>query len=293
MKGSGGVAEWLQIAFRAFGAIIALFVLTRILGKKQISQLTFFEYITGITIGDLAGFISTDVEANYGHGLVAIMVWFLVPYTVEWLSVKSRLIGVFFQGKETVIIKDGKILEDNLKKERFTTDELLEQLRVKNVFKVADVEFALLETSGQLSVLLKPENQPVTPRTLGIKLPAERQPIVVVMEGKLLDEGLSQSGFSREWLLTELEKIGVAVSNVFIGQVDAYGQLFVDLFDDAVQVPMPSGKSLLFATIKKCQADLELFANITRNETARMMFAKSAVQMDKVVDEMKSVLTRM
>jgi uncharacterized membrane protein YcaP (DUF421 family) len=100
MEGSELVAGWLEIVFRALGAIAALFLLTRILGKKQISQLTFFEYITSITIGDLAGFISTDVETNYLYGLIAIFTWFLIPYIVEWLTMKSRRMRVWFEGKE-------------------------------------------------------------------------------------------------------------------------------------------------------------------------------------------------
>ena len=161
------MADWMNIVIRSFFALVFLFVLTRILGKKQISQLTFFEYVLGITIGDLAGAISTDVDFRFWHGVIAILVWVLIPLTLEILTLKSKTLRLWFEGKGTVVIKDGKILEDNLKKERYTGDELLEQLRTKSVFRVADVEFAMLEANGDLSVLLKSELQPLTPKAFG------------------------------------------------------------------------------------------------------------------------------
>jgi uncharacterized membrane protein YcaP (DUF421 family) len=273
------------------GAIFALFLLTRIMGKKQISQLTFFEYVLGITIGDLAGFISTDVEANYMHGIVALSTWFLIPFLAELLTIKSRKMRTLFEGRERVLIKDGKILEDNLKKERFSADELLEQLRTKGVFKVADVEFATLEATGTLSVLLKQENQPLTPKHMHMLMQRERQPVVVIMDGKILDEGLSASGFTREWLQSELDKLGLTLQNVFLGQVDAFGQLYVDVYNDSLEMPVPQAKALLFATLKKSQADLELFALTTRSTAASEMYSRCAREMDEVVTSLKTTLT--
>jgi uncharacterized membrane protein YcaP (DUF421 family) len=165
-----------------------------------------------------------------------------------------------------MVIKDGKVLEDNLKRERFTADELLEQLRSKSVFKVADVEFATLETSGVLSVMLKPENQPLTPKHLKMSMMPVRQPIIVIMDGEILDEGLSNTGFTREWLQTELDKLGLALQNVFLGQVDAFGQLYVDLYNDSIQTPMPQAKDLLFATLKKsCANEMEQVVGPLKN----------------------------
>ena len=194
------MADWMNIVIRSFFALVFLFVLTRILGKKQISQLTFFEYVLGITIGDLAGAISTDVDVDFWHGVIAILVWVLIPLTLEILTLKSKTLRLWFEGKGTVVIKDGKILEDNLKKERYTGDELLEQLRTKSVFRVADVEFAMLEASGDLSVLLKSELQPLTPKHLGMKLSIEKPTQAVIMDGVIQDEPLAATGKGRGWL---------------------------------------------------------------------------------------------
>jgi len=286
------VEGWMVIALRSIGAVAILFTMTRILGKKQISQLTTFEYITGIALGELAGFLSTDIEAHYMHGIVAIAVWFTIPFGLELLTLKSKRLREWFEGKATVVVKDGKILEDNLKKERFTGDELMESLRTKNVFRVADVEFAMLETSGALSVLLKNNHQPLTPAHLGIDVSPEKEPQTVIIDGNIMDEPLSTIGFSREWLSTELEKIGVTYENVFIAQVDAFGQLYVDLFDDQLQVPAPQTRALLLSTLKKCEADLELFGMATDNVTAKLMYEDCAARMKRVIETTTPLLKR-
>lgn len=284
--------DWMHILWRSLGAIVIIFTITRILGKKQISQLTFFEYIIGITIGELAGFISTDVENNYMHGLVAIAVWFLVPLTAELLTLRSMTLRHWFEGKERVLIKEGKILEDNLKKERYTVDELLEQLRLKDVFRVADVEFAVLESNGDLSVLLKKEYQPLTPSHLGIKVSPEEEPQTVIMDGVIMDEGLAARGLNRGWLQTELEKTGVALQNVFVGQVDASQQLYVDLYDDQLNVPEPNAKLVVLATLKKCAADLEIFALSTDREDAKQLYGQCAHQLAAQIDALVPLLKR-
>lgn len=281
---------WLEIVVRALSAFVMLFIITRILGKKQISQLTFLEFIIGITLGELAGFLSTDVEAHFLHGVIALAVWFVVPLGLEFLMLKSKKLRQLIEGGGRVVIKEGKVLEDNMKKERLSADELLEQLRGKNVFNFADVEFAVMETNGELSVLLKKDKQPLTPSHLGIKTVNEVEPQTVIMDGKYLDEPLATLGLSRGWLHAELEKIGVTVENVFLGQVDAYQQVYVDLYDDKLKVPAPQGKALLLATLKKSQADLELFAAATRSEDAKQMYERTSRELAGVIASLDPML---
>ncbi|MBP1995641.1 DUF421 domain-containing protein [Paenibacillus eucommiae] len=282
--------DWLHILIRAFSALAALFVLTRILGKKQISELTFFQYVTGITLGDLAGDLSTNVEKNFFHGFLALMVWFLIPFLLEMLTLKSKMLRYWFEGKGTVLIKDGRILEDNLKKERFTGDELLEQLRSKSVFRVSDVEFAMLEPSGDLSILLKKEHQPLTANHLGIQLNNEKPSQTAIMDGVIQDEPLAAAGKSRGWLLCELEKLGMTKENVFLAQVDAYGELSVDLYDDKLKVPKPVQRRILLATLKKCEADLEIFALTTRQADAKLMYGKCAEELQQHLLKLTPIL---
>jgi uncharacterized membrane protein YcaP (DUF421 family) len=286
------VPLWLEIVLRTLLTIVFLLICTRIVGKKQITQLSYFEYITGITLGSMAAYTSLDRELHWGLPLLGIFTWVIALVGAEYLTLKSKLARDLIEGKGTVFIKDGKILEDNLKKERYSTDELLSQLRQHNAFRAADVEFAVLETTGQLSVKLKSENEPITPAKLGIKVPSAPEPQTVIMDGKIMDEPLATIGLNRAWLHTELEKIGVALENVFLAQVDGYGQLYVDVYDDKLQIPAPSSLALLWANLKKCEADLELFSLSTQNQEAKEMYASAAEKLKQQLDCLRPYLTR-
>jgi len=276
--------EWLVIVLRSISLLIVLFFFTKWLGKKQISQLNIFEYITGIVLGGIVALHSIDLKSNIFYGLIAMLVWFLIPLLVDYISLKSKTFREFTQGKSAVFIQNGKIMEDNLKKEGFTSEDLLEQLRSKDIFQVADVEFALMEPSGTLSVLPKKENQPLTPKDLGIKVAPMKETQTVIMDGKMLLEPLANASLNPGWLETELEKINVTIENVFLGQVDSDGQLTVDLYDDKIAVPSPAEKPLLLATMKKSQADLELFALATENEQSKQMYQKNSQKLQQAID---------
>lgn len=284
--------DWLVVAMRTLLAIVVLFIMTKLLGKRQVSQLSLFEYITGITVGSLAAYIPLEVDGAWYLGVTSLCVWVLVSLGIEFMQMKSKKFRDVMDGVAKVVIKDGKILEDNLKKERMTTDELLELLRSKNVFKTADVEFAVLEPSGQLNVLVTKENSPLTPKNLGIKVAPEQEPQTVVMDGKMLDEPLATIGLNRSWLSTELEKKGVALENVFLGQVDSYGQLYIDLFDDQLKVPQPQEKALLLATLKKCEADLEMFSLSTKDQSGKKLYEQCSKQLEIVIKDVKPLLSR-
>ncbi|MBP1153754.1 MULTISPECIES: DUF421 domain-containing protein [unclassified Paenibacillus] len=284
--------DWLEVGLRTLFAVVILFLMTRLLGKRQISQLSFFEYITGITIGSLAAYISLDMEATWYLGLVSLFVWVMVSLGIEFLQMKSKRLRDFIDSKATVLIKDGKVLEDNIKKERLSTDELLQQLRKKNVFKTADVEFAVIEPSGEINVLVKKEHQPLTPSHLGITVGPEQEPQTVIMDGKMMDEPLATMGLSREWLYTELGKVGVTIENVFLGQVDSYGQLYVDLYDDQLKVPAPQQKASLLAQLKKCEADMEMFGLSTDNEAVKQMYMQCSNQLEHIIADVKPLLIR-
>uniref|UniRef100_UPI002898B1D6 DUF421 domain-containing protein n=1 Tax=Bacillus luti TaxID=2026191 RepID=UPI002898B1D6 len=277
--------EWTLVILRSVFILIILFAITKWLGKRQISQLSFMEYIAGMTIGVIAAQVSTGLDSKFFHGVFAILIFAVVPFLTGILSLKNKTARDFFQGKSTVLIKDGKILEDNLKKEKYTSDELLELLRGKDAFSVADVEFAVLEPSGELNVLLKKDRQPLTAKDIGLKVANEKEPQTVIMDGNVLDEPLSASGHNRAWLHSELEKLGVVIENVFLGQVDSYGQLTIDIYNDKLQMPSPQNKPLLLASLKKCHADLELFSLETKSKSASEMYSKNAKQVEKILNK--------
>lgn len=281
---------WILIVFRSILFLLILLIATKMLGKKQISELSFFEYVSGITIGSIAGEVITGLESNIYHGILAILIFGLVTLLVDVFSLKSKSFRDIVEGRGTVVIRDGKVLEKNLKKEKYTIDELSALLRQKDIFKVADVEFAVLEPRGTLSALLKKENRPLTPKDLQIKTANEKEPQTVIMDGCILDEGLRSSGKGREWLELELEKLGVTLDNVFIGQVDTYGELTVDIYDDKIQVPSPTQRPLLMAMLKKTQADLEIFSLQTEDKQVKAMYKKNAELVQDIMNKLEPYL---
>lgn len=282
---------WTDLIIRSFAFLALLLFMTKILGKKQISELSFFEYVSGITIGSIAGEAITGLEKNMFQGMAAIIIFSLATLLADILALKSKSFRDFIEGRGTVLIKDGKVLEENLKKEKYTIDELSALLRQKDIYRVADVEFAVLEPRGTLSALLKKENRPLTPKDLQMKVPAEKEPQTVIMDGSILDEALRSSGKSRGWLKTELEKLELTLDNVFIGQVDSYGELTVDIYDDKIQVPSPSQRPLLLASLKKTQADLEIFSLETEDEKSKAMYGKNAKLVQETIDKLTPYLT--
>ena len=223
---------WGETAVRTLVAVIVLFFATKLLGRKQVSQISLFEYITGITIGSIAAYISLDLDAHWLLGIISLAVWVAISYGLEYLTLKSKIIRGFIEGKSVVVIRSGQIIEDNLRKAKYNADDLLEQLRAKDIFAVADVEFAVLESDGKLSTQLKEEHQPLTPSKLNQYPPSNPPPYTIVMDGNLLDNPLKQMGRNRQWLEQELSKQGVKLEQVFLAQADANGQLHLDRFDD-------------------------------------------------------------
>lgn len=284
--------EWLNILLRSTGLFFLTLFLVRLIGRRQTSRMTYFDLVTAIVIGGLATAISLNMVDGLAGGLVALAVWTLLPAMIFLLSIKYKAVRDIVQGREAVLINHGKVLEDKLLEARLTPEDLLSQLRKKDVFSFADVEFAVMEPSGEVSVLLKKDSRPLTARTAGVIVAPESAPQTVMMDGIVMDEPLAAMGLNRNWLHTELEKAGVAPENVFIGQVDSTGQLYLDLFDDAIQVPRPKTRELLYATLKKCQADCELYALGTRNPEAKKMYEHSSGVLREILRETEPVLKR-
>jgi uncharacterized membrane protein YcaP (DUF421 family) len=149
-------------------SITVLFILVKMMGKKHISQLTYFDYVVGITIGSLAANIILEDTNKFYLGLISMVVITCFPIILSYVSLKSFTARKLLDGNPTILIQNGKIVEKNLKKSKLDINDILEILRVKNAFNISDVEFAILETSGEISVELKPNKQPATPSDLNI-----------------------------------------------------------------------------------------------------------------------------
>lgn len=265
-------------------------ILIRILGKGSPLRMTPFRLVNYMVIAIIIALISTNMITNAVLGLVALGTWIIYTIALDYLAVKSKWVHDLVNGKETVLIKDGKVMEENLIQVRLTGEELLRELRSKNVFKLADVEFAVMESTGEVNVLLKSDKKPVTPYDLERKVAPASEPQTIILDGNVLDESLSNRGLNRNWLNKELQKVGVSIDNVFIGQVDSLGDLYLDLYDDVVQPPEPKVRELLYANLGKVHGDLLKFALETQDENAKAMYSKNADVIKNLMDKLRPYL---
>jgi uncharacterized membrane protein YcaP (DUF421 family) len=271
---------------------LLVFVFIRLLGKKHPSNMTPFRFVLYSVIAVITALLVTNVVINLAFGLVALSVWIVLPLLFDYLAMRSKAVHDLLHGKETILIKQGKIMEENLKQVRLTGEELLKDLRAKNVFNVADVEFAVLETSGEVNVLLKADQLPVTPHGLEWKVTPQTEPQTVIMDGNILHNPLTELGLTRSWIQTQLETTGVSLDNVFLGQVNSAGELYLDVFDDAVQLSNPSVREMLYATLQKSQADLYKYGLETENQEAKWLFENNAARLQQVMEKLRPYLLR-
>ena len=283
---------WLILLFNSVILFFLTLIITRYMKKKSLSNASPFDFISYMIVAIIIALISLNVIPNIYFGLITLAVWAVTPIILDYAAMKSKWIYNIINGKERVLIKDGKVMEDNLSKERMTGQEFLQVLRSKKAFNLADVEFAVMETTGDINVSLKADKKPVTSYDLGKKVATKAEPQTVILDGNILDEGLTNSGLNQGWLRTELENKGVALENVFIGQVDSSGDLYLDLFDDMIQVPKTQVKEMLYASIQKTQADLLSFSLETDNEIAKKMYLRNTKKLDKVIEKLEPYLLR-
>jgi uncharacterized membrane protein YcaP (DUF421 family) len=286
------MSRWMEILLRSIGLFFFVFIMIRLMGKRQPVKMTPFKFITYAVIAVLAALISAGIIQNLVLGLIGLSVWILIPIIIDYLALKSKWVHDLINGKETILIKNGKVMEENLKQTRFTAEDLLKELRSKNAFNIADVEFAVMETTGEVNLILKSEKMPVTPFDLGKSAPITGEPQTVILDGNVLWEPLSNLGLNQSWLTAQLEGMGVTLDNVFIGQVNASGDLFLDLFDDSIQIPQPKVREMLFANLEKSQADFLKYSLETKNRNAKNMYSTSAEKLQKLINQLQPYLLR-
>ncbi|MBY7142579.1 DUF421 domain-containing protein [Virgibacillus sp. NKC19-3] len=276
--------ELVVILLRSIIAFLLLFLMARIMGKKQISQLTFFDYCVGITIGSIAATMSVDQNVKALNGIMSLFIWGLFPILLAYLGMKSNAFSKLADGKPTTLIKNGEVLEGNMKKNLLNLNELMLLLREQNVFKVSDVEMAVLETNGGLSVMLKTDKQPVHAKMLGIPVEQEHGPNILIMDGTIMEKSIEKLGYTAEWLLGEVQKQGAnEIQDVFMAQIDSRGELYVDLYEEKNKLLTVEERALLGSSLKKIQADLESFALETENQQAKKMYAEQANHLEKLL----------
>lgn len=224
----------LEVFLQTLLAFSSILIYTRILGKQQIGQLTFFEYVTGITFGSTAAVLATDIgsQRTLLH-FTGLTIFALLTFLVQYLTFISRPARKLVAGEPTIVVQNGKILEDNIRKMRYNIDELNMLLRQNNIFKMADVEYAILEPDGNLSVLPKSQKRPVTPDDLNVPTSYEGIETELVVDGEVIYQNLKQLNLDDQWLLKKLAEQGVQdLKEVAYAALDSSGGFYVDLTKD-------------------------------------------------------------
>ena len=222
--------EYLVTILRSLFAFFALLLLTRIMGKKQMSQLTYFNYIAGITIGSITADLAVKPAGNDTvHDLIALIVWGSAVIVLGIAGLKSRKTRLLIDGEPSILIRKGIVQEDILSQLRLNMNDLSMLLRREKAFSISSVDYAILEPNGQLSVMMKPGQLPVTKEDLQISSKIQRNlPTSVVLDGQMVSHEMNELGLSSEWLISELRKQNItSVSDVFYAEYLPDGTLAV------------------------------------------------------------------
>ena len=211
--------------FRSILIYIFVLIVMRLMGKREIGQLQPFELAIAIMIADLASIPMTDSGIPITNGIISIL-GLLMHLVISFLNVKSIKAREIICGKPTILIYRGKIDEKALKKERFTINELEERLRGNNIYNLGDVEYAILETSGQVTVIQKPEKRNTIPEDFNIIPDYEGIPYDLVVDGKIMEKNLQAIGKNYQWLKKQVEKFNMKPEEALIVTYDAKGQIF-------------------------------------------------------------------
>jgi len=204
------------------------------MGKRQVGQLQPYELVVIIMISELAAIPMQNTGIPIFNGIVPIIILVAAEIILSYASLKSERARELISSKPSILIENSKILESELKRVRYNINDLLEQLRLKNVPDINDVEFAILETSGQLSVILKSDKRPVQPQDLGIAPPPPKIPITLVIDGQIAEENLPKAGIDKEWLNKQFRDCGIqSIRQVLFAAIDSNGQFFYQLKDSA------------------------------------------------------------
>lgn len=212
--------------FRSIVLYIIVLIVMRLMGKREIGQLQPFELAISIMIADLASIPMTDTGVPIFNGIIPILGLLIMHLIISVINLKSSKAREIICGKPSILIYRGKINEKNLKKERFTINELEERLRGNNVINLGDVEYAILETSGQVTVIQKPNKRNTIPEDFNITPEYEGIPYDLVIDGEVMVKNLEAIGKNYNWLKKQVEKFDIKPEEALVVTIDGKGQIF-------------------------------------------------------------------
>lgn len=228
--------EGLVVVVRAIISFFSLLIFAKILGKEQISQLTFFDYILGITIGSIASEATVDLSSRSWPHFVGLLSWAVLAYLMQYISLKWRYAAKVVEGEPVIVIMNGKIMDNVLKKMKLRASDILELLRNQGIFDPNEVDYAILEPNGSLSVLKKPEYLPLIRKDMNIEVKPTGICTELIYDGKLIEQNLQQMHKDKKWLMNQLKSYGIKdVSEAFLVTLNDAGSLYVDKYNDNIK----------------------------------------------------------
>lgn len=220
--------EFLDVIIRSLVSIIVLFAVTELMGKKQISQLNLFDYIIGISIGSIAASLSVDDSIKYMDGVLAIVTYGGIAALISVLTTKSIMARRFFTGTPCVIMDDGKIIYNNLKKSRLDINDLLQIARENGYYDLSQIHYCILEPSGKVSFLPKAKYMPTTPNDMKLKVSENGLCSNLVIDGHLMENNIKNIGKDASWVITRLSNMGYSnISDLLLVICDNKEQFMV------------------------------------------------------------------
>lgn len=220
--------EWLLVLGRSILVLVILFILTKCMGKKQVSQMNMYDYLIGITIGSIAADISLDIEKNMFAGIISLLIYGLSGVLVTYLTLKNLHLRRFLCGIPTILIEDGKIIQKNMVKEGIDVNDLQEEARQNGYFDLSKIHYAVLETSGKVSFLSKARDEMVTKGDMKIKAKDESLCANLIIDGSLLKKNLAYMKKDLSWLEKELNRRGYSdYQNILLMSLDKNGKIVI------------------------------------------------------------------
>lgn len=218
----------LTVVIASASSFIILFLLTKLMGKRQISQLSMFDYINGITIGSIAAEMATSLQSDFLKPLIAMIIYALFEILVSYLGCKSIYLRKFLNGKPLKLLDNNKIYYNNFKKAKLDINEFLELCRGAGYFDISKIETSYLEPNGTLSILPVSSDRPATPADLNLTVQKDRPTIPVIMDGNILKENLKIAGKEETWLKKQLNSQNISqISDVFLATCDSNNNLSI------------------------------------------------------------------
>ena len=217
--------KYAEVIFASLGSIIALFFSAKLIGNKQLSQFNMFDYINGITIGSIAAEMALSFEDDFLSPLIAITVYTLIVVFLSFLSRRNIKLSRLFSGHAVVLMDNNKIYHKNFNKAKLEIGEFLTQCRINGFFDLNDIQTAVLEENGMISILPKAYAAPLTLKDLNIPTQKKRASVTVIYDGVMLSENLRYTGNNEEWLMKKLKELQLAKEDVFIGMCDSDNNL--------------------------------------------------------------------